>query len=89
MEDLGSNLGGIFFLLLSTGCTSGTKRPRVIVIFEASDVTRVCPFEFVPFIWVRHLGSWNPNRGLGCTVTCAEVESSGIILQSFRKCEGK
>ena len=44
MEDLGSNLGGIFFLLLSTGCTSGTKRPRVIVIFEASDVTRVCPY---------------------------------------------
>ena len=45
MEDLGSNLGGIFFLLLSTGCTSGTKRPWVIVIFEASDVTRVCPIE--------------------------------------------
>ena len=44
-EDLGSNLGRIFFKLLSTGCTSETKRPRVIVIFEASDVTRVCPNE--------------------------------------------
>ena len=43
VEGLGSNLGG-FFLLLSTGCTSGTKRPRVIVIFEASDVTRVRPY---------------------------------------------
>ena len=44
VEGLGSNLGGFFFLLLSTGCTSGTKRPRVIVIFEASDVTRVRPY---------------------------------------------
>ena len=46
VEGLGSNLGG--FLLLSTGCTSGTKRPRVIVIFEASDVTRVCPYRGFP-----------------------------------------
>ena len=47
VEDLGSNLGGMcFFLLLSAGCTSGTKRPRVIVIFEAWDVTRVSPFSF-------------------------------------------
>ena len=48
MEALGSNLGGIgifFSLLLSTGCTSRKKRPRVIVIFEDSDVTRVSPNE--------------------------------------------
>ena len=46
VEDLGSSLGGTLLLLLSTGSTSGTKRPRVIVIFEASDVTRVCPRDF-------------------------------------------
>ena len=33
------------FAIFINGYTSGTKRPRVIVIFEASDVTRVCPLD--------------------------------------------
>ena len=57
VEGLGSNLGGmIFVLLLSTGSTSGTKRPRVIVIFEASDVTRVCPLVFMTIFKGAHPG---------------------------------